>query len=176
MDQAAVDRAGAAPLQPLLDAIDGMRRISDLPPVLARLHVEASSAAFFGFGSNQDYADSQEVIAFAWAGGLGLPDRDYYTQTDAKSQETRARYVEHVAAIFQLLGDAPATSPRRSPDRDGHRNRPGQSLAHPRRQARPLQALPQNDRRPIGCPHSVLSLGPLLESFGATRPARCQRH
>ncbi len=110
MDQAAVDRAGAAPLLPLLDAIARMRRTADLAPVLARLHVETTSAAFFGFGSNQDYADSQQVIAFAWAGGLGLPDRDYYTKTDAKSQETRARYIEHVAAIFRLLGDAPPTA------------------------------------------------------------------
>jgi putative endopeptidase len=37
------------------------------------------------------------VIAFAGAGGLGLPDRDYYVKTDAKSQETRARYLDHVA-------------------------------------------------------------------------------
>ena len=39
----------------------------------------------FGFGSNQDFADSSRVIAFADAGGLGLPDRDYYVKTDAKS-------------------------------------------------------------------------------------------
>ncbi len=44
----------------------------------------------FDFGSNQDFADSSSVIAFADAGGLGLPDRDYYTKTDAKSEETRA--------------------------------------------------------------------------------------
>ena len=41
-------------------------------------------------GSGQDYADSTRIIAFAAAGGLGLPDRDYYVKTDAKSQEIRA--------------------------------------------------------------------------------------
>ena len=110
MDEAAVDRLGAKPLEPLLEAISGMKSLSDLPALLARMHVETSSAAFFGFGSSQDYADSQQVIAFAWAGGLGLPDRDYYTKTDAKSREIRARYLDHVAAIFGLLGDTPATA------------------------------------------------------------------
>ena len=38
-------------------------------------------------GSNQDYADATSVISFYGAGGLGLPERDYYTRTDAKSEE-----------------------------------------------------------------------------------------
>ena len=67
----------------------------------------------FGFGSNQDYADSSRVIAFADAGGLGLPDRDYYVKTDAKSQETRAKYMEHVAKMLELLGDPPAAAKKK---------------------------------------------------------------
>src|SRR5205814_9083707 len=50
------------------------------------------------------------VIAFASAGGLGLPDRDYYTKTDAKSEETRQKYVSHVQAMFEQLGDDPAAA------------------------------------------------------------------
>ena len=64
----------------------------------------------FGFGSGQDFGDSTQVIAFASAGGLGLPDRDYYLKTDAESQATRAKYVEHVQRMFVLLGDAPETA------------------------------------------------------------------
>ena len=48
------------------------------------------------FGSDQDFSDSNQVIAFAVAGGLGLPDRDYYTKTDAKSEEIRQKYLVHV--------------------------------------------------------------------------------
>src|SRR5208282_3906699 len=59
------------------------------------------------FSSSQDYADSSSIIASADAGGLGLPDRDYYTKTDAKSEETRRKYVAHVAEMLQLLGDSP---------------------------------------------------------------------
>ena len=56
----------------------------------------------FGFGSSQDYADSTRVIAFLQRGGIGLPDRDYYTKTDAKSVEIRQRYVEHVQKMLEL--------------------------------------------------------------------------
>ena len=68
------------------------------------------AACCFNFGSNQDYANSSSMIAFADAGGLGLPDRDYYTKTDAKSVEIREKYVAHVARMFELLGDSPAAA------------------------------------------------------------------
>ena len=111
MDESAVEKLGAAPLRPVLDQIQGMRTLDDLPPLLARLHLGPGDAApLFGFGSNQDFADSERVIAFASAGGLGLPDRDYYVKTDPKSQEIRARYLEHVAAILQLAGETPAAA------------------------------------------------------------------
>ena len=40
-------------------------------------------------------------------GGLGLPDRDYYTKDDPKSKEIRERYLQHVQKMFELLGDPP---------------------------------------------------------------------
>ena len=109
MDDAAVEKAGAAPLKPRLQEIAALHSLSDLPPLLGQLHLENSNA-LFGFGSNQDFADSNSVIAFAAAGGLGLPDRDYYVKTDAKSQEIRARYLDHVATMMQLLGDSAVTA------------------------------------------------------------------
>jgi endothelin-converting enzyme/putative endopeptidase len=109
MDEAAVEKAGAAPLEPQLKEIAAMSSLRDLPPLLARLQLSTSgSGMLFDFGSNQDFADSSQVIGFASAGGLGLPDRDYYFKTDAKSKETRAKYLEHVQKIFELLGDGPA--------------------------------------------------------------------
>ncbi len=110
MDEDAIEKAGARPLREMLEEIAALKGAGGIPPVLARLHLESSSDALFGFSSNQDFADSNQVIAFAEAGGLGLPDRDYYVNTDAKSQETRARYLEHVARMFQLLGDSAAAA------------------------------------------------------------------
>jgi putative endopeptidase len=111
MDEAAIEKAGLAPLRAGLDAIEKLRSVSSLPPLLAKLHLAAAQGSpMFGFGSSQDYADSSRVIAFATASGLGLPDRDYYVKTDAKSQETRAKYVDYVALVFTLLGDNPAVA------------------------------------------------------------------
>ena len=108
MDQAAVNKLGAKPLQPYLDQIAAMRSSKDLSALLARLHTSLqSSGLFFSLRSNQDFENSQNVIAFAGAGGLGLPDRDYYTNTDQKSVDLRNQYAAHVQKIFELLGDQP---------------------------------------------------------------------
>ena len=113
MDEAAVERSGGRPLRPYLDRISGMKSKRDLPAVLAGLHLATGhGGAFFGFGSNQDYADATQVIAFAGAGGLGLPDRDFYTKDDDKAKELRARYAAHVARMFGLLGDPPGAARR----------------------------------------------------------------
>jgi endothelin-converting enzyme/putative endopeptidase len=111
MDEASVEKEGAAPLKPALDEIAALRSLDDLTPFVARQHLGAAGGnMLFGFGSNQDFGDSSRVIAFATAGGLGLPDRDYYTKTDAKSGEIREKYVQHVLKMFQLLGDSAQTA------------------------------------------------------------------
>ena len=111
MDESAVEKLGATPLKSYLDSIKGMKTKADLPAVLARLHlVEQGNGTFFGFGSNQDFENSANVIAFASNGGLGLPDRDYYDKTDAKSVEIRKKYVAHVQRMLQLAGDQPAVA------------------------------------------------------------------
>jgi putative endopeptidase len=108
MDEAAVEKLGATPLKPALAEIAAMKTKKDLATVLAHEHLATmTSGLLFNFGSDQDYSDSSQVIAFATAGGLGLPDRDYYTKTDAKSEEIRKKYVTHVQAMLQLLGDSP---------------------------------------------------------------------
>ncbi|HVZ18300.1 MAG TPA: M13 family metallopeptidase [Terriglobales bacterium] len=105
MDEAAVNKLGSAPLKPYLDRVAGLKSLNDLPALLAYLHVRMHGDPFFNFGSNQDFENSDNVIAFAEAGGLGLPDRDYYTKDGAHSQELRTKYIAHVAKMFQLLGD-----------------------------------------------------------------------
>lgn len=111
MDTGAIEKAGLAPLKREFDAIAALHSIRDLAPYLGHQHLAtAGDGMLFGFGSNQDFANSDQVIAFADAGGLGLPDRDYYTKTDAKSQEIRQKYVEHVQHMFELLGESPAAA------------------------------------------------------------------
>ncbi len=107
MDESAVERAGAKPLEPMLAQIAGLKSINDIAGYVAEQHRNGiDRGVLFGFRSDQDFDNSSDVIAFAVAGGLGLPDRDYYTKTDPKSQETRQKYVEHVQRMLQMLGES----------------------------------------------------------------------
>lgn len=108
MDESAVETLGAAPLKPYLDRITAIASKAELPALLATLQQSSGGRGlYFDFAAEQDFADSSQVIAFADAGGLGLPDRDYYTKDDEKSKALRAQYLAHVARMFELLGDAP---------------------------------------------------------------------
>ena len=108
MNEAEVEKLDAAPLKPALDEIAAIKSKKDLAALLAREHLTTvTGGLLFNFGSDQDFSDSSQVIAFAVAGGLGLPDRDYYTKDDAKSEEIRKKYLQHVQSMLQLLGDAP---------------------------------------------------------------------
>jgi putative endopeptidase len=113
MDEAAVEKLGAAPLKPALDEIAALKTKKDLAALLGREHLaNATQGLLFGFGSDQDFSDSNQVIAFAVAGGLGLPDRDYYTKPEAKSEEIRQKYLVHVQKMLELLGDPPEAAKR----------------------------------------------------------------
>ena len=115
LDETAVEQLGAKPLQLYLARIDAMKSKRDIPQVLAHLQLATGDAGlFFGFGSNQDFAGSSSVIAFASGGGLGLPDRDYYTKEDDKSKDIRAKYAAHLAKTFELVGDPPEVARSKS--------------------------------------------------------------
>ncbi len=104
MDTAAIDKAGLTPLQPELDRIAALQSAAGLPALLAHLQAIGVNA-FFDMGSSQDYDNASSVISAYGAAGLGLPERDYYTRTDAKSVEQRQQYVDHVHRMFVLAGE-----------------------------------------------------------------------
>jgi putative endopeptidase len=109
MDESAVEKLGAKPMQPALDQVQAIKNVHDLAPVVAGLHL-AGDSLFFDSGSQQDPDNSDAMIVGVGQGGLGLPDRDYYTKDDPKSKEIRARYLQHVQKMFELLGGPPATA------------------------------------------------------------------
>jgi putative endopeptidase len=113
MDEATIEQHGATPLAPVLARIAGLPSRKALPGLLADLHQQSSDGTpFFRFGSTPDYGDSTHVIALADAGGLGLPDRDYYTDTDQRSVKIRVQYREHLTRMFGILGDSPELAAR----------------------------------------------------------------
>ncbi len=106
MDTTAVDGAGLKPLAAELAAIDAIKDRKGIDAEIARLHKQ-NIGAVFEFGSSPDFKDSAHNLAEADQGGLGMPDRDYYTRDDDRSKHLRTEYVLHVTKIFQLAGDAP---------------------------------------------------------------------
>ncbi len=104
MDEAAVNAKGAAPIKPELDRIAAITNKDQLVDTIAYLH-SLGVGVLFGFGAQADLHNASTQIANVAQGGLGLPDRDYYLDTDPKSVETREKYLEHMANMFVLLGD-----------------------------------------------------------------------
>ncbi|HEY6189948.1 MAG TPA: M13 family metallopeptidase [Pyrinomonadaceae bacterium] len=106
MDESSIESAGITPLAPELKRIEQIKSLADVETVTAQLHMH-NVPVIFGFGAAQDFKNSRQVIAMAVQGGLGLPDRDYYTKDDENSRKTRDEYVKHVAKMFELAGDTP---------------------------------------------------------------------
>ena len=118
MDESGIETAGLKPLQPELDRIAGLKSKKEITLEIAHLHRlfpgvweqgdNQTNAPFFGFTGQQDYDDASKVVAQIDQGGLSLPNRDYYINTDEKSAETLKKYRAHVQKIFMLAGEAEA--------------------------------------------------------------------
>jgi endothelin-converting enzyme/putative endopeptidase len=105
MDEATIEKEGIEPIQPELDHIASLTDKSGLAAEVARLHLNGVNV-LFSFSSEQDFKNSNTMIARADQGGLGLPEREYYLKDDRKAVETRGKYIAHVAKMFELLGDS----------------------------------------------------------------------
>lgn len=115
MDAPAIEKAGASPLAADLAAIEALATKDAIAGLVGGLHLRLDTAGMlFGFGAEQDFKDSGSVIAAVYAGGIGLPDRDYYVKDDDRSKEIREKYALHVARMLELVGDDPAAARTRA--------------------------------------------------------------
>ena len=111
MDEARVDAQGSKPVQPLLAEIDAIKDRAGVQAMIGKLHGVGVAVPFAVF-AGEDLHDPGQTIAHVMAGGLGMPDRDYYLKPEARFVEARAKYLAHVAKIFELAG-TPAEQARR---------------------------------------------------------------
>lgn len=107
MDESQIQASGLTVLQPQLKRIAGLRNKAGIAALLARLHSIGINAGF-SLTAGQDFKDARQMIAQIDQAGMGLPDRDYYLRTDAKSEQLRKEYVAHIARVFVLAGDSEA--------------------------------------------------------------------
>jgi putative endopeptidase len=99
MDESKIEADGIKALAPEFDRIAKIKDQKSLQAAITHLHFTGINALFVD-GSNQDFKNSSEITAGVFQGGLGLPDRDYYTKTDDKSKMIREQYLKHVAKMF----------------------------------------------------------------------------
>ncbi|MGD0368952.1 MAG: M13 family metallopeptidase [Acidobacteriaceae bacterium] len=107
MNTDAIDAHGLAPLQPELDRIAAIQDRKQLAAFL-REGADQRGLYFLGAGAEPDPKNAGMMIVGIGAGGLGLPDRDYYTKTDAKSLDIRQRFVVYMAHLLVLAGEPQA--------------------------------------------------------------------
>ncbi len=107
MDEAQANRLGVKPIEPILADIDRIQTNGDLQAMITRFRTYGTAAPF-GFGGGPDTRNPNDVIAQVGAGGISLPDRDYYMKPDPRFQQARDKYLAHVAKMFVLAGSSEA--------------------------------------------------------------------
>jgi predicted metalloendopeptidase len=106
MDADSIDALGFRPLQPDLDRVAAIHSAADLQAALTAFQLVGRIGPL-ALMATQDYKDSKETIASLLAGGLSLPDRDYYFKKDPRAQNLRDEFLKHVAKMLELAGDTP---------------------------------------------------------------------
>lgn len=109
MDTVSIEQAGIQPLQSDLDKVNAITDVPSLLQLIAGWQVKGISPAFSQF-IYQDSKNSEQMALYLYQGGLGLPNRDYYFNTDSTTTSKRNAYVKHVARMMELLGDDTTTA------------------------------------------------------------------
>ncbi|MGB5372047.1 MAG: M13 family peptidase, partial [Flavobacteriaceae bacterium] len=101
MDMETRNAIGAAPLMAEFSKIDALKNYDDLAAYFAYA-IKNGISAPINFFINPDFKDPTIYAVFTVQSGLGLPDREYYLKTDARSEEIKAKYLEHMEKMFTL--------------------------------------------------------------------------
>ncbi len=107
MDEAAVDRAGIAPLKPMFDQIAAVKDAAAMMSVAGRL-APHGIPALFTILVIADFKDPDLAIAHFFQGGMGMPDRDYYFREDERGKALLKEYEAHIGRVLGLLGEPEA--------------------------------------------------------------------
>ena len=101
LDEVAVERLGAQPLQPLIQAIRGISTRAQMAEAMGR-GVGGFGRSFFSASVFEDRRNPDRYALYMGQSGLGLSDRDMYL--DARFAPQKARYQQYVAQMLGLVG------------------------------------------------------------------------
>ena len=103
IDSVKADKLGYGPIKSELDRIAAMKTVAEVPAVIAH-EIQLGVRALIGPRVSQDDKNSDKMALHLYQSGLGLPNRDYYFNTDTRTKNIRRAYLRHVASTFKLLG------------------------------------------------------------------------
>ena len=103
MDTADIEKQGLKSLQVELDPIQGLVSTFAFTHALSALHRFGVNVLFDDF-VGQDDKNSAEMAFHLYQGGLGMPNRDYYFNTDTRTVAVRAAYRQYLFETFGELG------------------------------------------------------------------------
>ena len=159
MDTISRNSQGIGPILPYLKKVNSITNINDLQSYLIEME-PLGGGGFFGFGVGSDPKDSNRNVGYLGAGGLGLPDRDYYVKDDEDSKNKRDLYVKHITRMLQYLGD----------DEDSANKQAKQILAFETRLAEPkMDKVDRRDARKRYNPRSINDLQNMVPSINWRR-------
>lgn len=115
MNEAAIEKLGLAPVKPLLDQVKKVKDAASLTQVVAELHRQGIEP-LFSFSADQDAKNATQIIFNLDQGGLGLPDRDYYTADNDDKKKIRVEYAKHVERMMLAGGYKPADAKKAAVD------------------------------------------------------------
>lgn len=107
MDEAAIEKAGLAPLQPELDRINAIATPADLAKAFADSDI-GFGVSPFGMYIEADAKKPTSYAVYIYQSGLGLPDRDYYLEDTPENLKYRAAYKAYIEKMLTLAGIADA--------------------------------------------------------------------
>ena len=113
MDTVAIEKLGYEPVKPLLAKINAVTNYKQLIDVSAATF-NSGDGFLFGFYTAPDDRNSKMNMAHFDQTGLGLPDRDYYFNTDSATVKIRAAYVKYITTLFTLTGVDAATAAQKA--------------------------------------------------------------
>ena len=119
MNEQAINHAGVAPLQPVLDRIAALNDKSQLPELIAYIHQRIRPAdlnfidaqypgVVFGTYAIADFENANLMLGAIDQAGMNMPSREFYLKDDDKSKQIREQYLQHVTRMLQLSGEPQA--------------------------------------------------------------------
>jgi len=109
MNTTAVEEKGLEPLQAELEKIAALKTPADVA-AYAGYSQQLGVARPFVLFVNQDAKNSLAYIGYAYQNGLGLPDRDYYTDPGERFAQIRADYLAYIERLLSMAGHETAAA------------------------------------------------------------------